>query len=210
MVAALGLWAAEPVSAWRAQLTGPSGTVEGVLVTVENQMVFVNPAQPDLSFAIPRSDIRTVDLEGSGLVTARVAEPYNSPWGQSSAINIRLDNPAYAETFARWAGVPLNGPRTDTAEMGGQPGTVMFNVRHDDDNGRLVVTPVGIDFNDISNQSHSRRWTYTQLKGVDRKNGNEIVIRPYQGDSFKVKTTQMMDDVIYNAIADRIVAARPQ
>ncbi len=209
-----GLWAADRVVAYRAQLNGPSGLVNGVLVTVGDQLVFVNPDRPDLAFAIPRADVRSVTLRENGLIDAQVTPPYAGPYGQSSAFDIRLLDPAAVNPLIGWVGVPLapGSIRTDTVELGGrQMQSVMFDVKHDDDTGRLIVTPAGIDFEDIANRSKSRHWGYAELKGVDRKDDGQIVIKPYHGDEFKVKTTsRAMDDAIYSSIADRIVAARPR
>ncbi len=207
-----GLWAADRVTAYRAELSGPSGDVPGTLVMVGDQMVFVDADRPDMSFSIPRSDVRSVTIRDNGTVVCETAAPYEGPFGSASRVALRLTDPGYADRVVHWIGVPVSGayPRTDTQDLGArqEPGTAEFDVRRDDDPGRLVVTPAGLEFVDLKDRSHSRRWTYSELKGIERKNGDTIVVHPYSGDNVKFKTTRMMDDAIYNAIADRIVAAR--
>jgi len=84
-----------------------------------------------------------------------------------------------------------------------------FDVRYHDDRGRLIVSPNGLHFEDISNGKHSQSWSYAQIKELKRDNGNEIKIQPYSGDSYEFKVAgPFMSDTVYNMIADRIVAAR--
>ncbi len=210
---AAGLWAAERVQAFRAQLESPQGPVDGVVVTTGDQLLFINPDRPDWSFSIPRDEVRALTLRNDGNFTAQLNQPFAGPFGTVSNLNIRMMNPLDTNSVVQWAGLPTTTtltPQTDTQELGAQQGNVSFDVRRGDDNGRLVVTPSGIDFVDISNRTHSRHWNYSELKGVERRNNNEIVVKPYQGDEYKFKTSTMMDQAIYNTIADRIVAARPR
>ena len=75
------------------------------------------------------------------------------------------------------------------------------------DNGRLLVGANRIEWQDLKNTSKSRSWAYSEIKEFKRE-GNELKIKPYSGDSFEFKVNgRMMSDDIYNAIADRIVAA---
>ena len=86
---------------------------------------------------------------------------------------------------------------------------VMFDVRYNNDQGKLLVTANGVSFEDISNAKHSRSWSYAQIKELKRENGNEIKIEPYSGDKFEFHVAgPFMSDAVYNMIADHIVAAR--
>jgi hypothetical protein len=86
---------------------------------------------------------------------------------------------------------------------------VMFDVRYNNDQGKLLVTANGVSFEDISNAKHSRSWSYAQIKELKRENNNEIKIEPYSGDKYEFKVGgPFMSDTVYNMIADRIVAAR--
>jgi len=84
-----------------------------------------------------------------------------------------------------------------------------FDVRYNDDRGKLLVAANGVSFEDISNAKHSRTWNYAQIKELKREGGNEIKIQPYSGDTYEFHAEgPFMSDSVYNVIADRIVAAR--
>jgi hypothetical protein len=130
-----------------------------------------------------------------------------------------MANPIDANNVVQWVGVPgvqtalgvQPGFLTARTDMTGAPPVtppVAFNVKQGDDHGRLIVTNSGLQWEDVSNRTRSRSWLYSELKGVDRKE-NQIIVRPYHGDEYKFTSSALMDDVIYNAIADRIISARP-
>jgi hypothetical protein len=86
---------------------------------------------------------------------------------------------------------------------------VMFDARHDDDQGKLVITATGVHFEDVSDADDSRSWSYAEIKELERKGDKRIEIEPYSGDSFKIQIDGPgMSDAVYQMIADRIVAAR--
>jgi len=93
------------------------------------------------------------------------------------------------------------------AERLAEPSEVIFEARYHDDNGRLVVTAKGINFEDLSDAKHSQRWSYTQIKELKR-DGNQIKINPYSGDDFEFRVQGSMSDAVYKMIGDRIAAAR--
>ena len=99
----------------------------------------------------------------------------------------------------------------EVSPVGAQdPGTadMMFDVRYHDHRGKLVVTATGVNFEDVSDADHSRKWTYAQIKELKR-DGNEIKIRPHSGDSFEFRVEgRTMSDAVYRTIEERIVAAR--
>jgi hypothetical protein len=89
------------------------------------------------------------------------------------------------------------------------PADVIFNVRHGDDRGKLLVTANGVQFEDVSDQDHSRAWSYAEIKELKREDENKIKIEPRAGGSFEFRVEGAgMSDTVYEAIADRIVAAR--
>lgn len=57
-----------------ARLYGPNGVVDGKIVMFENRMAFIDDNQPDMSFVIPKSDIRSATWEG-GRLTINLAHP---------------------------------------------------------------------------------------------------------------------------------------
>lgn len=86
----------------------------------------------------------------------------------------------------------------------------MFDVTHDGDRGKLVLGADRVSFENVSNASKSRSWAYSEIKELKR-DGEELKIEGYRGDSWEFKTQgRAMSDSIYNAVASRIVAARPR
>jgi hypothetical protein len=97
--------------------------------------------------------------------------------------------------------------QTQTTTQAG-PADTIFDVRHNGDRGKLLVTSTGIRFEDLDDADHSRAWTYAQIKELKR-DGNEIKIEPHSGSSaeFRVEGAAMTD-AVYHTIANRIVTAR--
>lgn len=86
----------------------------------------------------------------------------------------------------------------------------MFDVTHDGDRGKLVIGADRVSFENISNASKSRSWAYSEIKEFKR-DGRELKIEGFHGSSHDFTTDgRAMSDSIYNAIAARIVAARPR
>jgi hypothetical protein len=84
----------------------------------------------------------------------------------------------------------------------------VYDVRYHDDRGKLIITSRGLNFENISDAKHSRAWNFSQIRELKR-DGKEIKIEPYSGDSFEFKFDgKAMSDAVYKRIADRIVAAR--
>jgi hypothetical protein len=203
-------FAAEPVVVHPAQIAGPFGSDSGKLVVVGNQMVFVDDVNPANSFALSRSDIAGLDSV-NGVVTFNMREPYALPIGSGSTLVLRLADPNGAGAVSSWAGMSPAMVGSANRVAVGQPSAAgyEFNVRHNDEDGRLVVEASDLHFESFKHREHSRTWAYAEIKEFKR-DGNEIKIEPYRGDSFKfqIEGGRPMTEEIYNLIGDRIVAAR--
>src|SRR5437660_12353648 len=68
----------------RATLWGPQGTAAGKLVVRGDQMTFIDDNNPDMSFIIPKRDVRAAKWEG-GRLSIQLASPYTSSLGQGSS-----------------------------------------------------------------------------------------------------------------------------
>lgn len=91
----------------------------------------------------------------------------------------------------------------------GTAGDVAFDVRYKGDRGKLVAGEKAITFEDIGNAKRSQTWTYSQIKEVRREGSNELKINPYKGDDEEFHLDgPAMSEAVYQAIANRIVAAR--
>ncbi len=214
---ALGLastWAANRLVIHRVQLAGPMGTDRGKMVMVGNELAFVDDTNPDNSFVIPRSDIRTLTLE-NGDLTMTLAHPFSDMYGGANRAVLHFSDVTSPNMIASWVGLPLAtsgeasrmttvvGPATVTTEA-------IVNVKYDDDHGKLIITKNGVNFEDLSNADHSRAWSYAQIKNLKQdEDDHEIKIEPYNGDSYKFKVNgTFLTQQVYNMIGNRIVEAR--
>ena len=208
---ALSCWAARRVVVHQVQLVSPMGTDTGHIIASDNNLVFVDDVNPDMSFTLPKSEITRLNLD-NGIVTIVMSQPFADMYGNRSDVVMRFRDPSDSEAIANWAGLPMTGA---TIITGGRSRTALvpitvseYDVRHDDDNGRLIVGPDRIEWQDLRNTSKSRSWSYSEIKEFRRDGSNELKLKPYSGDSFSFKMQgRMMADDIYNAIADHIVAA---
>jgi hypothetical protein len=89
-------------------------------------------------------------------------------------------------------------------------GVMEFNVRHDDDTGRLLIGDRGMTFEALSSANKSRGWTYGEIKEFKRDSGDrQFKVKTFGGEDFKFRLIDReMSNEVYNTIADRIVAAR--
>jgi hypothetical protein len=214
-IGAAACWAAQRMVVHQVQLTGPMGTDTGHLIATDTNLIFVDDVNSDMSFTIPKVDVRAINV-ANGVTTISMSRPFSEMYGSRSDVVMQFKNPESAILIANWAGMPLSGTVGETyttverSRTEVEPITAMqFNVRHDDDEGRLVVGQYGIEWHDLKNTRKSHTWNYADIKEFKRdKNESELKLKPYNGDefAFKVEGRWMTDDV-YNMIADRIVAA---
>jgi hypothetical protein len=216
-------WAAEHIIPHQAQLSGALGTDTGTLVTVGDQLVFIDNVNPNNSFAISRSEISNLNLQ-NGVMSIGLNRPFNLPVGAGSQMVVRFNNANSPAVIANWVGIPITNATivqadrnatttTTTTTTGVLPAAAEynFNVKHDDDTGRLIVGPNALNYTSLTKPEKSRTWSYAEIKEFKRdKDDNTLRVQPYHGDSYKFKLTDGagMADTVYNMIADRIVAAR--
>ena len=87
----------------------------------------------------------------------------------------------------------------------------ILDATYNGDNGKLIIGPDRISWQDLAHANRSRTWNYSEIKELKRDNGdNAVKIQPYNGGEHKFKVQgPLMNDTVYNMIADRIIAARP-
>ena len=87
----------------------------------------------------------------------------------------------------------------------------MLDATYDGDNGKLIISPDRISWQDLAHADRSRTWSYSQVKELKRDKGdNAVKIQPYNGGEHKFKIQgPLMNDTVYDMIAERIIAARP-
>jgi hypothetical protein len=182
---------ADRLTVHRAQM----GSDAGKIVLSGDQLLFVDDTAPERSFSIPRADIQSLSVN-SGLLSLQLVNG-----------SVQLMDPASTTILGAWSGLPFNS----ADRMATAPGDDMqFNIRHDDDNGRLMVGDRGLSFEALSNARKSRGWAYSEVKEFKRDMGDrQFKIKTYGGEEFKFRAIDRdMSNEVYNLIADRIVSAR--
>jgi len=205
-------WSAD-LTVQRAQMYGPNGPISGKLVMTGDRMIFVDDARPEMSFQIPRSDVRNARLEG-GRLTIDLQNPYASSLGpnQSSLVLVMPDQ-NNAGTIVSWMGVPVTGFNGEASRVNTGVGTtevtnVKFDVKNGDQRGQLIMAPDMLIFESLTDARHSRRWAYSTIRELTH-NDHEIKIEPYHGDKYEFQfSSRSMLDTAYQLLSDRVVAAR--
>lgn len=90
------------------------------------------------------------------------------------------------------------------------PGASMtIDVRNGDQNGKLVLNENDLAFESLSDGKRSRTWKYADVREVSKRGKKELRVRPYRGDRYDFQFPDRgQRDRIYDAIAQRVVAAR--
>jgi len=208
VITAAGIWAAERIVVHRVHLDSPMGTDTGHLIATGDNLIFVDDTDADMSFTVPKADITTLHLN-NGVITMNLSHPFTNMYGSRSDVVLSLD-PASAQVIANWAGLPLKGMTVERSRTASVPLAEQFNVKHDDDNGRLIVGSDRIEWQNLAHTSKSHSWSYSDIKSFTRNRADhELKLKTYGGDEFKFKVLSPdMSDDVYNMIADGIVAAR--
>lgn len=205
-------WAAD-LLVQRAQMYGPNGSIDGKLVMLGDRMIFVDDTRPDMSFVIPRSDVRAARLD-AGRLSIDVRSPYVSSFGPNqSTLILTMASPASAGTVVSWIGVPVTGSSGEASRMADsypqtQVTDISFDVKNGDQRGKLILRPDMLMFESLTDARHSRRWSYAELRELKR-DSNEIKIEPFHGDKYEFQFhNKAMLDTAYRALSDRIITAR--
>ena len=211
------------VQVTRAELAVPFGSINGKLVTVGDQLVFVDDERPEASFSVNRADVDTARTE-NGQLAIQLRRPARIRGAEQSRLVIRV-NEADAAGISRWAGaagtsgaalaasdnrLPVTTPGTAA-----ESGTPLFNLeaRHNhrigNCRGRLVLTANSLAFESLSEVNDSRQWSLRDIKELRRKGPYELVIEPFDGAMYRFELPGSgMDNDQYKTLADRVAAAR--
>jgi hypothetical protein len=196
-----------------AQLYGPNGAVTGKIVMFNNRMAFIDDNQPDMSFVIPKSDIRSARWEG-GRLTIDLSHPYSSGFGANqSSVILTMPDTSSASSFVTWMGVPVSGFNGEADRAALPPTTtrvsdVRFDVKNGDQKGKLIVAPDQLVFESLTDANHSRRWKYSDIREF-KHNDHEIKVEPYHGDKYEFQfQNKAMLQTAYDMISNEIVDSR--
>jgi len=176
-------------------------------------MTFIDDNNPDMSFIIPKRDVRAAKWEG-GRLSIQLASPYTSSLGQgSSDLVLVMPDQASAGSVINWIGVPVAGfsGEADRAMPSGsalQITDVRFDVKNGDQQGKLMLQDSELVFESLSDAKHSRRWKYSDIRELTH-NDHEIKVQPYHGDKYEFQfKNRAMLDTAYNLMSDKVVNAR--
>ncbi len=191
----------------RAELAIPFGTVEGQLFVVGDYLLFANSKQPENSFAIEKSQIKTLDSEDSVLkVITRV--PISDRSGERSELVFRVEESLELDQWLAQSASASAAPE-ETATRSSQSYAVQHKHRFGDCQGRLMVTDSGLNYESISDLSHSRKWDFSDIKTLKLENPYRLRVEPFNGNGYSLQLQgQGMDSKVYKSLVDRITAAR--
>jgi hypothetical protein len=201
--------AVERVMVHPAQIMTPYGSEMGKVVTIGNQMVFVDDANPANSFALTRGEITNLNIN-NGMMTMSLAQPFTSPFSSGPTMMVRLLD-ANAGDLLSWMGAPNGTVGEASRVIVDQPNLYEYTVRHDDDEGRLIIGPVDVRFESFNHPKHSRAWTYNSIKKLSSDaDDHELKLEPYSSDTYKFKVlgSKVLTEDVYAMVRERIAAAR--
>jgi hypothetical protein len=200
-------YAADQLTVHKVTLAGPSGSINGKIVGVDDYLIFVDDDQPAKSFVIPRGEIRTAS-NSNGAVIVEMARPVMDRYGSRSNLELRLVDPSSATVFSKWIGVPEERGRTET--------TYSLDVRHDHNgnggcNGKLIADDSRLRFESVTEADHSRTWNYNSLQKFDVEKDHSIIkVVPISGEKYSFNVINgATAGAMHKLVADKIVAARP-
>lgn len=205
---------AEDLIVQKATVWGPGGNAQGKLVIRGEQLTFVDDNNPDMSFIIPKRDVRSAKWEG-GKLSIALANPYSSSVGNGrSDLVFLMPDQTSAGSVINWVGVPVAGftgeaDRTTTPSASNvQITDIRFDVHNGDQQGKLMFQDNELVFESLSDARHSRHWKYADIRELTH-NDHEIKVQPYHGDKYEFQfKNRAMLDTAYNLISDRVVEAR--
>lgn len=198
----------------RATVWGPGGSAQGKLVIRGEQLTFVDDNNPDMSFIIPKRDVKSARWEG-GKLSIALTSPYSSSVGENrSDLVFMMPDQNSAGSVISWIGVPVAG-FTGESDRAATPGAsnmqitdIRFDVRNGDQQGKLMFQDNELVFESLSDAKHSRHWKYSDIRELTHSD-HEIKLQPYHGDKYEFQfKNRAMLDTAYNLISDRVVNAR--
>jgi len=178
-----------------------------VTTTTRTETVACPVTTTTTTFGLMTADGRYLrfDNPSNARVVEIVKRDHRSP-ARVTVIGTANGEVATVESFE---GVPVVHAAMAAAAPAAVDEDIIFDVRYNDDRGKLIVTSRGVSFEDLSNAKHSRTWTYAHIKELKRDGRREVKIEPYSGDSYEFKLDgRELSDSVYKLIGDRIVAAR--
>lgn len=209
VIFAMAALAGEHVYIQKVQVYAPNGAMNGRIVLFGDRMTYVDDSNPDLSFVVPRADVRKARW-ADGRLTIELARPYRA---NESSVALLMSDSAKPGRVVTWVGVPVEGLSNEASRMTAVPveteiTEVTFETNHGDHKGRLTLSANELRYDAMKDPSDSRRWAYSQIRDVGR-DGNEVKVMPFDGKKYEFKFhNDLLRQTAYDMIRDRMEMAR--
>lgn len=101
------------------------------------------------------------------------------------------------------------GVQTASAQGAPAPGSMTWDVRNGDQQGKLMLSDATLSFESLTDAKHSRNWKLTEVREISKKGRKDMRVRPMKGSTydFQLKDGKLRDE-IYGAVSARVIAAR--
>src|SRR6185295_1111359 len=81
----------------------PFGTVPGSLITIGDNLIFIDDDHPEASFTVARTDLQNLSV-ADGIVTVQIAKPVRDRSGERTALSFRLREDTRTVGITNWFG----------------------------------------------------------------------------------------------------------
>jgi hypothetical protein len=197
--------------AYAVEMSLPFGVATGKLVPNSEYLIFIDDQQPEASFVISRSNIQSIDEQGTNL-TIQVHQAVRDRSGERTRLNFRTQTSgagAALNAWSRMAGPASSVPSTADRRAAGMSYQAEHSHRFGECNGRLMITDDRIIYESVTNLDHSRQWAMKDVRELERSNPYRVEIKPFTGSDYTFRLLGSgMDNDEYSTLVKRVTAAR--
>jgi hypothetical protein len=174
-------------------------TIFGLMTPDGRYMRFDQPSNTRIVEVVKSNKTWSKDLSERAPIKVSVV-------GATNGDVVVMESMAPVTTVGQSSRVVTSGPVETTIAT-----ETMLDATYNGDNGKLIIGPDSVSWQDLAHAGRSRTWSYAQIKELKRdKDDNAVKISPYSGGEHKFKIRgPLLNDAVYNMIAERIIAARP-
>jgi len=211
-----------PVSVQEATMSIPFGEVNGVIIQVGDYLVFVDQDQRQNSFAVRRSDIRSMNAQDE-TVNVELSQPVRGRSGQIDRLAFRLQDRAGVAGLSAWgnnlgtvqqtANTQSTGTTGSTSSQSSNGIIASYQVQHGhtfgECRGNLIIKENGIAYESINEIDHSRQWAFRDIRELNRENPYSLGIEPFSGGHYDFDFMgKGMDNNVFQTLSQRVTSAR--
>ena len=204
-------WAQTTRQAYAVEMALPFGVATGKLVPNSEYLIFIDDQQPEASFVISRSNIQSIDEQGSEL-TIQVHQAIRDRSGERTRLNFRTQTSgagAALNAWSRMAGAASNVSSTAERQATGMSYQAEHGHRFGGCNGRLMITDDRIIFESVGDLDHSRQWAMKDVRELKRSSPYRLEIKPFTGGDYTLRLIgNGMTNEEYSTLVKQVTAAR--